>query len=245
MPQGASMKKIFLSSLTFFTVSSITSMEIGSNYESDVEITQLLSDEIEKALYGIDSKNPDASITIMCCFTGRPYTTIPLHFAAEENKIGLMRSLISKGADINIKDAQGRTPLFRAVNESNLLATQELLKQPGIEIDSIDSNGNSLLHAACAAGVAFSEDDQYNQTMCNNREAIVQLLLQRKLKATQKNNFLDTPLDSLFASPFCIIKPLSPEISNAVKSKFLNPHNQKLLGMLSNAIKIENGSNAP
>ena len=242
------MKKIFFSSLAFFTVLSITSMEIISEenmLEPDVEIIQLISDEIEEVLHEIDSKYPDAPITIMCCFTGRPYTTIPLHFAAEQNKISLLRSLIRKGADINIKDAQGRTPLFRAVNESNLLATQELLKQPGIEIDSIDSNGYSLLHAACAAGVAFSDDDQYNQTMCNNRETIVQLLLQRKLKATQKNNFLDTPLDCLLASPFCIIKPLSPEISNAVESKFLNPHNQKLLGMLSNAIKIENGSNTP
>jgi len=42
----------------------------------------------------------------------------PLHFAAQENSISAVRALIKCGANAELKDVFGNTPLFRAVFSS-------------------------------------------------------------------------------------------------------------------------------
>ncbi|MCQ3829148.1 ankyrin repeat domain-containing protein [Microbulbifer elongatus] len=43
----------------------------------------------------------------------------PLHFAAQGNSISAVRALIKCGANTEVKDVFGNTPLFRAVFSSN------------------------------------------------------------------------------------------------------------------------------
>jgi len=71
----------------------------------------------------------------------------PLHQAAADGNFKELRSLISKGADINAKDSLGRTPLFYAVEKSDTLMF-DLLIAKGADINVKDTAGNTPLHHA-------------------------------------------------------------------------------------------------
>jgi putative CocE/NonD family hydrolase len=56
-----------------------------------------------------------------------PPLTYPLHQAATEGNIEQVKLLISQGIDINIQDAEGNTPLCRAIQAGKLEASQTLI----------------------------------------------------------------------------------------------------------------------
>jgi ankyrin repeat protein len=76
----------------------------------------------------------------------------PLHFAARENYVGLIRFFTERTAEINIKDASGATPLYDAARYGNIEAL-ELLLSLGADPNVQDAKGNSVLHIGIPANV--------------------------------------------------------------------------------------------
>jgi ankyrin repeat protein len=73
----------------------------------------------------------------------------PLHLASKNGDYDVVRFLIDNGADINIQNARGETPLFRAVgNENTRLDVVEYMVTHGAVVDTADKNGSTSLHEA-------------------------------------------------------------------------------------------------
>src|SRR3569623_2070423 len=69
-----------------------------------------------------------------------------LLYAALENNIDLVRTLLEKCADPNIKDTNGNTALhFAALNNGDNYLLVELLLEYGADIDSQDKEGFTCL----------------------------------------------------------------------------------------------------
>lgn len=68
----------------------------------------------------------------------------PLHVAAER-EIWKVRVLVEKGADINIRNKRGQTPIMVAAMEKNTEIVNYLLKE-GADIGIKDDRGENLLH---------------------------------------------------------------------------------------------------
>ncbi|QQO08548.1 ankyrin repeat domain-containing protein [Breznakiella homolactica] len=69
----------------------------------------------------------------------------PIHFAAREGSIGIVRFLINKKADINAKNAAGMTALHESARSGDL-ETMSLLLSSGIAVNSRDAKGNTAMH---------------------------------------------------------------------------------------------------
>ncbi|KAL3888609.1 hypothetical protein ACJMK2_000974 [Sinanodonta woodiana] len=59
---------------------------------------------------------------------GLPGSCSPLHLAAHRGDVSVMSVLISKGADVTIRDDTGRTPIFYASRKLNTLAVKTLVR---------------------------------------------------------------------------------------------------------------------
>ncbi len=66
----------------------------------------------------------------------------PLHEAVAQTAAGT-RLLLSRGAAVNARDNDGRTPLFLAYDE-----TAQLLQAAGADVHALDNQGNNALHWA-------------------------------------------------------------------------------------------------
>jgi ankyrin repeat protein len=71
----------------------------------------------------------------------------PLHQAVADDNLKEVRSLISKGANVNAKDNEGRTPLFYAVENGHSLLC-DLLIVKGADVNVKDEAGDTPLHYA-------------------------------------------------------------------------------------------------
>jgi ankyrin repeat protein len=71
--------------------------------------------------------------------------------ACLQNKEEAVDILIEAGADLEIKDKQGKTALFHAVAMGNIGFMLKLMAT-GAEINSFDSNGRTPLLQACVNG---------------------------------------------------------------------------------------------
>jgi len=74
-----------------------------------------------------------------------------LHDAVLSGDIGLVRSVISGGADVNAKDEAGFTPLFRAAGKGQT-EIAEVLITGGASVNATDQYGNTPLHFAAVQG---------------------------------------------------------------------------------------------
>jgi ankyrin repeat protein len=96
-----------------------------------------------------------------------------LHFAETTDAAAL---LLSKGADVNARDLEGRTPLDSALDRGN--PTIDLLLAHGADVRSADNFGNTRLHRASGQGDAIA----------------VKMLLARGADAMARNTDGWTPL---------------------------------------------------
>lgn len=88
--------------------------------------------------------------------------------------------LIENGADINIADKRGATPLHRAASKGNLSIVKLLLEHGDkLKVNVRDAYGNTPLHLAC-------EED---------RQEIAKLLVDNGADLEIKNKEEKTPLD--------------------------------------------------
>ena len=77
-----------------------------------------------------------------------------LYLAALNGNHDVVKALINKGADVNIADNCGRTPLISATSNCHLMTVPALLSAPGIKIDTLNY-GMTALHIAAK----YSKDD--------------------------------------------------------------------------------------
>lgn len=84
------------------------------------------------------------------CWNG--YTV--LTYACQYMMHDMVEKLLKRGADVNLSDAHGWTPLLRAV-ENNNVTTVEILIQAGANIDKTNKHGWTPLMRACIKGNVF------------------------------------------------------------------------------------------
>lgn len=75
----------------------------------------------------------------------------PLHKATARGHVEVVKYLLSKGADPNVKDGEGASPLRSAVMKENAEVAR-LLIEGGASVGGRDSSGASLLHDAAGIG---------------------------------------------------------------------------------------------
>lgn len=71
----------------------------------------------------------------------------PLHQAAEDGEVDVVKALLAMGADVNEVDPEGQTPLFFAASWGNAEACKALI-DGGAEVEKKDESGDTPLHEA-------------------------------------------------------------------------------------------------
>jgi hypothetical protein len=115
-------------------------------------------DLLAKAAFGMGGWLSVFTVYVMCrrfadTLTNNRFTAFiasskNLHRAAEDDSVGRVRELLDAGADPNLKDKKGRTPLLCAVSGESYVNTWLLLSR-GADPNIPDKGGNTPLHAAC------------------------------------------------------------------------------------------------
>ena len=107
-----------------------------------------------------------------------PVGRTPLHIAAEKGNVDVAMLLIENGANVNVADVNGNTPLIFIINKTgNLKVTQRLLEK-GANVDTQNRTGETALMYAAWHG----------------HSKIVQLLLENRADVTLKNRQRRTAL---------------------------------------------------
>jgi len=136
-------------------------------------------DEMSKFLIlnGADV-NPDPCKLDKACTCGPTWST-PLHVATRHGQMAMTKNLVSNGAKVNIFDAEGLTPLHRAVMNGDEEVISYLLDHEAF-IDVREKNlGSTELHLAVAMG--FGE--------------VAELLIEHDADLNPTDNNGMTPLD--------------------------------------------------
>jgi len=143
-----------------------------------------------------------------------------LHYAASRGQTGLLRLLVSLGANINAVDQPGNTPLHRAVENGDLEAAGFLLDQ-GADVNAKDFSNNTTLHLGLTARNALDT---------------VNFLLARGAQPNLKNTSGNTPLHLVVGLS------LPPEVAKALVAKGadVNARNKQGNSALLDAVKEAN-----
>jgi ankyrin repeat protein len=101
----------------------------------------------------------------------------PIHYAALNPNVAVVRLLLDAGVDVNVVDSDGENPLFKACE-----------KNPNMEV----------FDALLAAGVEWREDAN-KRTIChavakNSNAAIVQRVIERGVDVNALDSFQQTPV---------------------------------------------------
>ncbi len=102
----------------------------------------------------------------------------PLHIAAEKGNVDAAMFLIENGANVNVADANGNTPLVFVINKTGNLKITERLLEKGASVNAQNRTGETALMYAAWHG----------------HSAIVQLLLENRADVTLKNRQGNTAL---------------------------------------------------
>jgi len=109
--------------------------------------------EAEAARKAAEELAAIAAKTPVCARKGGDYEGDSLLYAAEQNNCLSAALLIEKGADVNAKTNDGRTPLHRAA-ENNAAEAAALLIQHGADVNAKTDDGRTPLYLAAGSNVA-------------------------------------------------------------------------------------------
>ena len=124
-----------------------------------------------------------------------------MRIASKNNDIATTRFLLDKGANPNIADAAGRSPLSRAAGEGFNALLKLLLVAPEIDVDAQKKDGDTALRLA----------------VCNNQTESVRLLLEAGANPNIQNTNGNTPLIRAVAQGYT-------EITKLLLEHGANPH---------------------
>lgn len=136
-----------------------------------------------------------AVVLLGCCGAAQDQgPTEPLCRAALNGDIAQVRSLLGKGADPNVRDEDGETPLIRAASlrgrvgsrednapHSDPLSVIRLLLDKGAEVDARDRQGRTALLAAM-------EGSASEYRVFGGDLAIAKLLIERGANVNAQDN---------------------------------------------------------
>ncbi|MBC6415905.1 MAG: ankyrin repeat domain-containing protein [Bdellovibrionales bacterium] len=103
--------------------------------------------------------------------------------ASISNDLGTVTDLIANGADIHIKNKDGKTLLHLAVEYEHLEVVKALI-EAGAEINARDINGKTPLHYAFTCPYAFTSNDK----------ELVELLITKGADVNARDKYGNTPL---------------------------------------------------
>ncbi|KAF4225592.1 hypothetical protein CNMCM6457_008014 [Aspergillus fumigatiaffinis] len=107
-----------------------------------------------------------------------PEGRAPLSHAVELGFGEIVQLLLNSGADINLEDKHGRTPLLWATQKRHQIIVSELLASPGADVDHPDSEGRTAMSYAADLGYG----------------SIVQALVSANAYVNSEDNTRRTPL---------------------------------------------------
>ena len=164
------------------------------NLHRAVEIGDL--DQIERNLYWHADVNEAG-----------PGGLTPLHLAAQKGSLVTCKILLQNGADLEVRDAQGHTPLVKALIARNTFLADYLTKQ-GAKLDA-----NAVLHETARLGAAdrdvidflikqganIDQQDENGNTplhdaVQHDRRVVAKYLINRGANLALKNKAGLTPL---------------------------------------------------
>jgi len=142
----------------------------------------------------VDARSADRDYQRHVTAEGRPKSLdsggfTPLLYAARENCIACVKSLLAKGADIDLPDPDGVSPLLVAVMNSNLDLAKALV-DAGADVDQWDVFGEAPLFTAIGLdarrGAGRSSIDPANEL---DGPGLIRLLLERGANPNQQLYF--------------------------------------------------------
>jgi len=114
----------------------------------------------------------------------------PLHWAAQYGRLSVVKSLVRRGANINVKDKHGFTPLHIAVGENHPRIVRTLIKEgANLHARSKDDGGGQAIHKAAAYG----------------RLEILKILIRSGAKADSRDAEGNTPLSFAISYKYRLI----------------------------------------
>jgi len=91
-----------------------------------------------------------------------------LHWALENDDLELIKIMISKGANINIEDATGKTPLFYAIDSGNIEIIKLIIEYGGDVNYNSEQYGSSLLYASNSKALRDEEKAEVIKILINH-----------------------------------------------------------------------------
>ena len=97
-----------------------------------------------------DSADSDSDVRDLSPLDSQHDAATPLHHAAEEGDVSLIRALLKIGARVDERDAEGQTPLMAAASWGEPEAIRALV-EGGADTSAQDDGGDTALHEAARA----------------------------------------------------------------------------------------------
>jgi len=145
------------------------------------------------------------------------YDCTPLHYACREGNVEMLKLLINSDADVNKRSNYSTVyPIFDALssfNDKNILSIVKLLINKGVNIDSVDSFGNTFFHYAvekenveliqlfidsnCDINrtLRYDKDTPLHYAFFQKNREIILILVENGANTDQKNLYNKVPID--------------------------------------------------
>jgi ankyrin repeat protein len=205
-------------------------LQSAINY-NDMKVINYIINNIQFLKQIINNKEHEYGLTV-------------LHQCIVLNYNDIINKLIKNGADINIADYLGNTPLHYSIIEKNYMITHYLIKENNLYYNQTNMNGNTALHIFLEEEFVNltiidrnkSSDDLYSillklientdlNIMNNNGDTILHLIAQKNLYTLEeiKNILIKKPLNLFIKNrENQTIIELSPNIINIAIDSYYN-----------------------